>query len=183
MTQSRIAVLGAGALGLTAALRFAQSGHQVVVLEREPVAGGLAAGFHPAKSEAVWLEKFYHHLFQSDHHAIRLIEELGLGADLTWHRPRTVVLRDGRLHQLDSPPSLLRFTPLPFPSRVRMAPPEWITYFVDDHLPYSALGLFSALSLAPLLTKHRQHGRMDALLAWLANMPSDAPALDGLGVR
>jgi protoporphyrinogen oxidase len=115
-----IAVLGAGALGLTAALRLAQRGHRVTVFERESVPGGLAAGFKPAGPEGPWLEKFYHHLFQSDRHALRLIHELGLGGDLTWHRPRTVVLYEGRLHQLDSPLSLLRFGPLPLWDRFRM---------------------------------------------------------------
>jgi protoporphyrinogen oxidase len=105
---------------MTAALRLAQRGNRVSVFEREPVPGGLAAGFRPAGESGPWLEKFYHHLFQSDHHAIRLITELGLGNDLTWHRPRTVVLHGGRLHQLDSPASLLRFGPLPFFDRLRM---------------------------------------------------------------
>lgn len=120
MPDRRIAVLGAGALGLTVALRLTQRGDQVVVFEREPVPGGLAAGFQPAGPDGPWLEKFYHHLFQSDHRAIALIEELGLGPDLTWHRPRTVVLRNGQLHQLDSPISLLRFRPLPVLDRLRM---------------------------------------------------------------
>jgi protoporphyrinogen oxidase len=119
LAERRIAVLGAGALGLTAALRLAQRGHQVSVFEREPVPGGLAAGFRPAQG-GPWLEKFYHHLFQSDRHAVGLINELGLGDDLTWHRPRTVVLHGGRLHQLDSPLSLLRFRPLPLADRFRM---------------------------------------------------------------
>jgi protoporphyrinogen oxidase len=120
MAERRIAVLGAGALGLTAALRLTQQGDRVTLFEREPVPGGLAAGFQPAGSDGPWLEKFYHHLFQSDHHAIALINELGLGSDLSWHRPRTVVLRDGALHQLDSPMSLLRFRPLPVMDRIRM---------------------------------------------------------------
>jgi protoporphyrinogen oxidase len=112
------AVLGGGALGLTAALRLAQRGHRVKVIEREPLPGGLAAGFEI--EPGIRLEKFYHHLFRSDTTAVRLIRELGLGDRLEWHRPVTATLRDGVFHQLDSPTSLLRFDPLPLADRVRM---------------------------------------------------------------
>ena len=117
---TRTAVLGAGALGLTAALRLAQRGEEVTVLEREPLPGGLAAGFRVGGEDGPWLEKFYHHLFRSDRHAIGLIRELGLEPDLIWHRVPTVTLRDGRPWQLDSPTTLLRFRPLPVMDRLRM---------------------------------------------------------------
>ena len=112
------AVLGGGALGLTAAYRLAQRGDRVTLIEREPLPGGLASGFQPAPD--VWLEKFYHHIFRSDTTAVRMIEELGLGDRLEWHRPVTATLRDGTFHQLDSPATLLRFTPLSLGDRIRM---------------------------------------------------------------
>lgn len=131
--RPRFAVLGGGALGLTVALRLAQRGHRVSVIEREPVPGGLAAGFRVGdESGAPWLEKFYHHLFRSDMHAIGLINELGLGDDLVWRRPRTVVLWKGELHQLDSPGSLLRFSPLPMRDRVRMGAALAFLRFLPD---------------------------------------------------
>ena len=112
------AILGAGALGLTTALRLAGRGERVSVIEREPPPGGLASGFEVAPG--VWLEKFYHHLFRSDTHAIAMIHELGLEERLEWQTPVTATLRDGDVHQLDSPASLLRFSPLPVADRVRM---------------------------------------------------------------
>src|SRR5919202_4555742 len=99
-----IGVLGAGALGLSCALRLAQAGESVVVLEKEGVPGGLAAGFPVGDA---YLERFYHHLFRSDTTAIALIEELGLGDALYWGRPNTSVLRDGRCYALDSPTAVL----------------------------------------------------------------------------
>jgi protoporphyrinogen oxidase len=117
-TAPRTAVLGAGALGLTVALRLVQRGQPVVVIEREALPGGLAAGFELAPG--IWLEKFYHHLFRSDRRAIGLIRELGLEARLEWLAPVTATLRDGRTHRLDSPASLLRFSPLPVADRLRM---------------------------------------------------------------
>jgi protoporphyrinogen oxidase len=125
--EHEYAVLGGGILGLTVALRLLQRNHRVTIFERESIPGGLAAGFPininrraTADQEEIWLEKFYHHLFRSDHAIISLITELGLRDRLEWHRPLTVTLYGGRTYQLDSPLSLLRFTPLPFIDRLRM---------------------------------------------------------------
>jgi protoporphyrinogen oxidase len=90
----------------------------VTVIERETLPGGLAAGFEIGPG--AWLEKFYHHIFRSDTHAVAMIREMGLEDRLEWKAPVTATLRDGRMHQLDSPASLLRFSPLPVADRLRM---------------------------------------------------------------
>ncbi len=129
------AILGGGALGLMTAYRLTQAGQAVMVFEQEPIAGGLASGFHVSSDEQMWLEKFYHHLFRSDTTVIHAIEELGLGDRLEWLRPRSVCLIDGKTEQLDSPLSLLRFKPLRIDERLRVAavvaflkvvPPAWL---------------------------------------------------------
>ena len=122
--MTRTAVLGAGALGLTVALRLAQRGDEVVVVEREALPGGLASGFEI--EPGMYLDRFYHHLFASDRHAIALINELGLRDEVLWRRPLTVTLRDGAVHQLDSATSLLRFGPLPVLDRFRLG--GWLAY-------------------------------------------------------
>jgi protoporphyrinogen oxidase len=109
------AIIGGGALGLTLAYRLAQRGERVTVFEREPLPGGLAAGFRVGD---VWLEKFYHHLFRSDKAIIALIEELGLGDRLVWPKQRTTTLYGGRVHEL-SPAKLLTFPPLRPDERLR----------------------------------------------------------------
>jgi protoporphyrinogen oxidase len=98
-------------------LRLAQRGEEVVLFEREPEPGGLAAGFKLGPS---YLEKFYHHLFRSDTAAQALINELGLGDKLVWPRPKTSIWLDGHAYQLDSPVSVLRFSPLPVLDRLRL---------------------------------------------------------------
>jgi protoporphyrinogen oxidase len=115
---TRNAVLGGGALGLTAALRLLQRGERVILFEREPSPGGLAAGFPLG---AACLEKFYHHLFRSDTEAVALIDELGLGSNLVWPRPVTATLIGGRRYQLDSALAVLRFPPLSPVERLRLA--------------------------------------------------------------
>jgi protoporphyrinogen oxidase len=112
-------VIGAGALGLTVAQRLVQRGHEVTVLERDPVPGGLAGSFEVAPG--IWLEKFYHHIFRTDKNAIRMIEEVGLADQLHWYEPTTTVFVDGRSHPLDTPTAVLRFSPLSIPNRLRLA--------------------------------------------------------------
>lgn len=115
----RYGLIGAGALGLTVALRLAQRGHKVTVLERDPVPGGLAGSFEVAPG--IWLEKFYHHLFQTDRSAVALIEEVGLSDSLQWHRPTTTVFLGQRAYPLDSASAVLAFDPLAIPDRLRLA--------------------------------------------------------------
>jgi protoporphyrinogen oxidase len=126
MTTQDTAILGGGALGLTLAWRLAQAGERVVVFEREGEAGGLAAGFRVGTDSAdgengPWLEKFYHHLFATDGNAIALINELGLGAKLTWRTPNSSMLIGGKPYRLDSDPrSILSLAPLPLLDRLRL---------------------------------------------------------------
>lgn len=115
----RYGVIGAGALGLTVALRLAQRGHDVTVLERDAVPGGLAGSFQI--EPGMWLEKFYHHLFRTDRLAVALIEELGLGDKLEWHKPVTTVFLRDHAYPLDTPAAVLAFDPLSIPNRLRLA--------------------------------------------------------------
>jgi protoporphyrinogen oxidase len=100
-----VGVLGGGALGLGAALRLAQAGRKVTLIEREPQLGGLAAGFSVGPSN---LEKFYHHIFRTDTTIIGFIKELGLEGRLVWGRPNTSTLSHGRIVSLGTIPDLLR---------------------------------------------------------------------------
>ncbi len=112
----RIAIIGAGFTGLTAALRLAQSGHTVTVFEREGEPGGLAAGFKDEDWE--WpLERHYHHIFTSDIAIQKIAQEVG--QKYFFIRPTTSTYYDGEIRQLDSPASLLLFDRLPFWSRVK----------------------------------------------------------------
>ncbi|HEX5547296.1 MAG TPA: FAD-dependent oxidoreductase, partial [Ktedonobacterales bacterium] len=113
MTSRSTAILGGGALGLALAWRLARAGERVVVYEREPVAGGLAAGFRVGGSQGgPWLEKFYHHLFRTDRDAIAMVGELGLAEKLYWGHPNTSSLIDGKPWRLDGALPVLKFSPL-----------------------------------------------------------------------
>lgn len=104
----KIAIIGAGFGGLSAAYDLSKNGHDVTVFEAAGHVGGLAAGF----KEPHWdwsVEHFYHHWFQSDAHMLGLIEELGLSSKVVFPRPYTVVLHQGRWYPFDSIPNALRY--------------------------------------------------------------------------
>ncbi len=118
--KTRVAVLGGGALGLTAAHRLAQRGAQVTVIEKEHELGGLAAGFRPGPDTA-YLEKFYHHLFRSDKEIQALIAELGLSDKLLWLDQFTGTLYHGQVYStFRGVADVLRFKPLSLLSRLRL---------------------------------------------------------------
>lgn len=111
-----VGVLGGGALGLAAALRLAQAGQRVTLIEREPQLGGLATGFAVGPSS---LEKFYHHIFRTDTTIIGFIHELGLDGRLLWGQPNTSTLAGGRIVSLGGVPDLLKLPLLPPVDRAR----------------------------------------------------------------
>ncbi len=114
----KIAIIGAGAAGLSAAYDLVNAGHDVTVFEAGPKVGGLAAGFKAPHWD--WtLEKFYHHWFQSDRHILGLIDELGWRDDVLFPRPQTVVLHEDKFYPLDSPLAVLRFPGFSFFNRLR----------------------------------------------------------------
>ncbi|MBA2767112.1 MAG: NAD(P)/FAD-dependent oxidoreductase [Solirubrobacterales bacterium] len=118
MRPLRIAVLGAGVAGLTAALRLGQAGHGVDVYERWPGLGGQAATVDVGSGHL--LERYYHHWFTSDRHIVRLCEELGVAEAIQWRPSSVAFFVDGAVHPFTGPLDLLRFGPLPLRDRLRM---------------------------------------------------------------
>jgi protoporphyrinogen oxidase len=115
--RSRIAVIGGGITGLTAALRLAQQGHTVTLWERGERLGGQANAF-PVAGTAI--ERFYHHLFQSDREIIALAEEIGIGDRLVWLPSNVGYFADGRIWPLNGALDLLRLGFLPIHDRLRV---------------------------------------------------------------
>ncbi len=112
----KIAVIGGGFTGLTAAYRLAQMGHKVEVFEAEAHLGGLVAGF---EVDGLPLEKAYHFLYKTDKHIIGLANEIGIGDTLKFYPSSIAMSYGGKLYPFMTPMHLLRFTPLSFINRIR----------------------------------------------------------------
>lgn len=104
----KIAIVGAGYAGLSAAWDLVNAGHQVTIYEGADHVGGLASGF----KEPHWdwsVEKFYHHWFASDAAMMGLMDELGLRQNVIFPRPLTVMYHQGKFYPLDSIINAIKF--------------------------------------------------------------------------
>ena len=115
--DSHIAIIGGGITGLTAAYRLAQRGYHVTLWERGERLGGQANAF-PVAGTAI--ERFYHHLFQSDREIVALAEEIGIGDQLVWLPSNVGYFADGRIWPLNGALDLLRLGFLPLHDRIRV---------------------------------------------------------------
>lgn len=112
----RIAIIGAGFTGLSAAYKLVQIGHSVVVFEKDPTPGGLAIGYQEPKWD--WtLEKHYHHWFTNDDSVLNLAKEINHTVLIV--RPHTNWYVNGHIYEFDSVKSALTFSALSPINRLR----------------------------------------------------------------
>lgn len=111
-------IVGGGITGLTIAYEaLKHRRHRVTLIEKSQQLGGEVSGFQLG---GAWVERFYHHLFKSDHDIISLIREMGLENHLQWTQVPMGYYTAGRLWSFGTPLDLLRFRPIPFAQRITM---------------------------------------------------------------
>lgn len=116
MTKPRIAIIGGGLTGLTAAYRLVQQGVDVTIFEASDRLGGLAAGCELAGHN---VEQAYHFLYKTDEYILALVDELGLRDRLTYHKSSVSTYYGDKLYPMETPVDLIRFTPIGFFDRIR----------------------------------------------------------------
>ena len=112
----RVAVLGAGPMGLAVAYQLARDGHQPVVFEADDRVGGMAAAFD---FSGLMIERYYHFHCISDHAFLRVLDELGLSNRMHWVSTKMGYWYQNQLQPWGNPIALLRFRGLSFIAKFR----------------------------------------------------------------
>lgn len=112
----RVAVLGAGPMGLAVAYQLVRDGYQPVVYEAAGRIGGMAICFDFAGLD---IERFYHFHCTSDADYEILLRELGIHDKLKWRETKMGFFFEGRVQPWGNPVALLRFKGLSLAAKLR----------------------------------------------------------------
>jgi len=115
MTE-RIAVLGAGPMGLAVAYELTLQGRKPVLFEADDRVGGMTASFDFAGLE---IERYYHFHCTSDHAFLKILRELGLSQKMRWVETKMGYWYQGRVQPWGNPVALLRFRGLSLIAKIR----------------------------------------------------------------
>lgn len=112
----RIAVLGAGPMGLAVAYQLARDGHRPVVFEADDRVGGMTACFD---FNGLQIERYYHFHCTSDHAFLRILDELGIAEKMRWVETKMGYWYQRRLQPWGNPFALLSFRGLSLMAKFR----------------------------------------------------------------
>ena len=112
----RIAVLGAGPMGLAVAYELVRQGRQPVIFEADDRVGGMTASFD---FNGLTIERYYHFHCTSDVDFLQLLDELGIADRMRWRETKMAYWYRGRLQPWGNPLALLRFRGLGLVAKVR----------------------------------------------------------------
>jgi len=113
---NRIAVIGAGPMGLAAAYELCKQGKQVDLYEYDDRLGGMSAHFD---FNGLSIERYYHFVCHHDDPLFALLDELGMSDCLHWVDTKMGYYYEGHLHRWGDPFSLLAFPHLDLLSKLR----------------------------------------------------------------
>ncbi len=117
----KIAILGGGFTGLSAAYDLVKKGHKITLFEKEKVLGGLAVGFK-GENWDWYLERAYHHLLDSENEILQFASDIGFDKIFFKETSTGSLYKVGnnyRIFPIDSPQDFLKFPLLSLPQKIR----------------------------------------------------------------
>lgn len=106
MSSKKVAVIGAGTMGLATAYFLSKKGYTVTVFESEKDIGGMAVSFD---FDGIDIERFYHFHCTSDYDYFEMLKELGLEDKLHWRSTSMGFWFNNELQPWGNPIALLKF--------------------------------------------------------------------------
>lgn len=128
----RIAVLGAGPMGLAVAYQLALDGHQPILFEADDRVGGMTATFDFGGLE---IERYYHFHCISDHAFLQMLKELGIADQMRWTETKMGYWYQDRLQPWGNPVALLKFRGLSYIAKFRYGLHAFLSTKRDDWRP------------------------------------------------
>ncbi len=114
--KQRIAVLGAGPMGLAVAYQLARDGHQPIVFEADDRIGGMTAAFD---FSGLTIERYYHFHCISDHAFLTMLDELALADKMRWVETKMGYWYQEQLQPWGNPLALFKFRGLSLVAKFR----------------------------------------------------------------
>ena len=114
--NKRVAVLGAGPMGLAAAYELVNQGYKPVVFEGDDRVGGMTAAFD---FSGMKIERYYHFHCTSDSGFLQILGELGIAEKMHWTETKMAYWYRGKLQPWGNPIALLKFDGLSLISKIR----------------------------------------------------------------
>lgn len=116
MTSHKIAILGAGPMGLAVAYQLIQEGFKPVIYEADDRVGGMTACFDFGDLR---IERYYHFHCTSDVAFFDILKELGIQDKLQWVKTRMGYYHQGKVQPWGNPLALLKFSGLSLLAKIR----------------------------------------------------------------
>jgi protoporphyrinogen oxidase len=114
--MEKIAVLGAGPMGLAVAYQLVKDGHKPVIFEADDRIGGMTAAFD---FSGLNIERYYHFHCTSDDAFFDVLKELGIEDKLSWVETKMGFYHKGKVSPWGNPVALLTFPNLSLIAKFR----------------------------------------------------------------
>jgi protoporphyrinogen oxidase len=112
----RIAILGAGPMGLAVAYQLVREGYQPVIFEADDRIGGMAAAFD---FNGLRIERYYHFHCTSDSEFLQVLDELDIAEKMHWTETKMGYWFQDKVQPWGNPIALLKFKGLSLAAKFR----------------------------------------------------------------
>jgi protoporphyrinogen oxidase len=132
MDNERIAVLGAGPMGLAVAYQLVKDGRKPVIFEADDRVGGMAACFDFG---GLSIERYYHFHAISDYAFFQMLKELGIEERMKWVETKMGYYYRGEVQPWGNPVALLKFRGLSLSAKFRYGLHAFLSTKRNDYKP------------------------------------------------